>query len=1032
MNEQQVNNVREWEQSAIAPSLIALNLKILLEEEEEIAEWYFGELPRTARRNDGRIRDGYLKTYRDPLKGGWGIEGYDPTDLEAEPELRTFKPDRPRIDKDGKPIKYDFPKNARHNPILPRVSNAIASEIFRSSGVSFLELTKKYAPGELITGVDDDAECQWFWRAVLDHQTIPISLAEGGKKALSLLGQGRCAIAVTSITTWRGERGSNELHPWLALFAPKRHFYLTFDQDIKPKTIKAVNVQCWKLGNALIKAGSSKVKRISWSGTAKGIDDFIYGIQSKYGDRSVTKILRKCYQNARDYRKFTSEKRLPGQIKTVNKQYLQLNDLIEATKFKILIVKSAKGTNKTGLLSELVERDRALRIPSINLSYLERLARELGERLDLPYRTEEGTVSLRNSLGYSLCIDSFSPHNSVPFHPEQWTDAGLAMDEFTQVCQHLARGTTEIKNYRPLITATLGQKLADCWTYNKPIYLLDADANIETIELIYELIQLYCDEPISREELEANTLTLINEYEPSKGDLHFYHEKSPKQIKADLIERMKNGENLLILSSSQKASSADGTINLEKLALKHYKASEVLRIDSTTTGDPSHPAFNLTAEQLIGLIKQVCSTDSLPKTVVKQLNLFAQEKEPPVTVKNYSETRIKVIIASPTICTGISIYGLAGYFDAVFSFQSGNITPNSVRQQLLRLRDFQVPRYLWCPKVGKAFIGSKSTNPIELLTDQKGEAKLSLNLLGIRAAEQLIGSNVCPVTKYWAKVGAKCNRNNYFYREVLLLDLEEEGWNIIESYPHDNSQLQAVWQERKQIKNSSVKEENNAIAEAPELTPEQAKRLQKRKDLTKLQQQQLIKHHLAQKYSLEKVTPELIEADAKKLYSALQLRFWLTLGRQFLKSRDRARLNSLCQSNHGSFFIPDFNLQVYITKVKLLELLKLERFSQQGTEWSNQSPELLELREFVFLDLIRFNQVLGCGIAATDSPITVLQKIQKKVGKRLPCLRNERSGEKRLRIYGAAESRFGLDSVETEIFESWLRSSQQQFSASAA
>ncbi|MDJ0573131.1 MAG: DUF3854 domain-containing protein, partial [Pleurocapsa sp. MO_192.B19] len=731
------HHVAEWQQSGIEQSLIELNLSSL--EEELIAEWYFQYLPKSARRNDGRIRDGYLRAYAEPLKGGWGISGYDPTDWQAEPELRSFKPDSPRIGFDGKPIKYDIPKNAKHNPILPRVSYAIASLIFRNAGLNFLELTQDYAPEEIAEGIEDNAECRWFWQAIAKNPTVPISLTEGGKKCLSLLSQGRCAIAVTSITTWRAERGSNKLHPWLSLFAPNRRFYLTFDQDIKPKTIRAVNGQCIRLGAALIKAGASRVKRISWSGAAKGIDDFILKLHQKYGERSCQKILRKCYQNARDYRRFNQSSRLPGHIKTVNKQYLSANDLSEAAGFKILVVQSAKGTGKTNVLSDLVASDRFTGTPTINLSHLERLARELGNRLDLPYRTEENTTSLRNSLGYSLCIDSFSPLNSIPFHAQQWSDAGLAIDEFTQVLHHLAFGTTEIKKYRKLILRELGQKLADCWTNNKPIRLLDADANLESIELIYDLIQLYSDREISREELEASTLTLVNQYQPSKGNLHLYNEPSPKQIRGDLNNRMESHQNLFILSSSQKSRSGDGTINLEKLAQKKYKPSEILRIDSQTTSDPEHPAFGINGDNLSKLIKA---------------GLY------------------KVIIASPTISTGISIDEVDNYFHAVFSFQSGNITPNSVRQQLVRLRDFKVDRYVWCSKTGKSFMGSKSSNPIELLTDQKGEAKLSLSLLGYREAEKLIESNICPLTKYWAKVGAKNNGINYHYREILLADLE--------------------------------------------------------------------------------------------------------------------------------------------------------------------------------------------------------------------------------------------------------------------
>ncbi len=77
----------EWQKSGIAESLIKLNLKILTT--DQIAEWFFQYLPHSARRNDGRIRDGYLRAYSNPLQGGWGIEGYDPTNLEGKPELRS-------------------------------------------------------------------------------------------------------------------------------------------------------------------------------------------------------------------------------------------------------------------------------------------------------------------------------------------------------------------------------------------------------------------------------------------------------------------------------------------------------------------------------------------------------------------------------------------------------------------------------------------------------------------------------------------------------------------------------------------------------------------------------------------------------------------------------------------------------------------------------------------------------------------------------------------------------------------------------
>ncbi len=99
------------------------------------------------------------------------------------------------------------------------------------------------------------------------------------------------------------------------------------------------------------------------------------------------------------------------------------------------------------------------------------------------------------------------------------------------------------------------------------------------------------------------------------------------------------------------------------------------------------------------------------------------------------------------------------------------------------------------------------------------------------------------------------------------------------------------------------------------------------------------------------------------------------------------------ERNGGSLFIPDVNKITNIARVKLLEMCNLDRFLEEGKEWCNHSPELLEVSALVFKDLVHFNQVLRCGIAISDSPITVVQKILKQINQRLPYLRNERDGK---------------------------------------
>ena len=165
----------------------------------------------------------------------------------------------------------------------------------------------------------------------------------------------------------------------------------------------------------------------------------------------------------------------------------------------------------------------------------------------------------------------------------------------------------------------------------------------------------------------------------------------------------------------------------------------------------------------------------------------------------------------------------------------------------------------------------------------------------------------------------------------------------------------------------------------------------------------------------------------------MKLRFWLTMGRKYVEKSDRAKVEKMKERNDGSFFIPDLNKVLQTPKVRLLEMLNLDQFLEEGREWSNKSPEVIELSKFVFGDVVRFNQLLGSGIAITDSPITVLQKSLKQINQRLPYLRNERDGDKRLRIYGAAKSRFDkLEPQEEQMFGKWLAQCQEKFDVPVA
>jgi putative DNA primase/helicase len=163
---------------------------------------------------------------------------------------RRLKPDRPRTDDDGKPVKYESPYGVPNLPYFP--------------------------PGT---------------RAVLQDATIPLLVTEGEKKAAKADQDGFPCIGLVGVDGWsvKRERGANgkgigerELIPGLAAVAWQgRTVIIVYDSDAvtKPEVAYAE----WRLAEALAKHGATvKVIRLppgdpGSDGTPGkvGLDDFL-------------------------------------------------------------------------------------------------------------------------------------------------------------------------------------------------------------------------------------------------------------------------------------------------------------------------------------------------------------------------------------------------------------------------------------------------------------------------------------------------------------------------------------------------------------------------------------------------------------------------------------------------------------------------------------------------------------------------------------------------------------------------------------
>ena len=263
-----MDHLREWKASGVNEELTHLNVVSLEGNSPTEYLLYSNSIPR---RNDGRISEGFLQRYAHTDAGGWWCSGIDV--LSGQEDIwGCFKPDRPRNSCD-KLIKYEHPPKAATGLFALKVPLDLWQNIADSAKTTIA-----------IEDIKSECADMGFWQWLIDRPEVPLCITEGAKKAGALLSAGYATVALPGINNGyrtpkdsSGKRiGKSHLIPQLAKLAtPGRTVYLVFDQDSKPKTVKAVNAAIKKTGYLLQKAGC-QVKVVTWkSSLGKGADDLI-------------------------------------------------------------------------------------------------------------------------------------------------------------------------------------------------------------------------------------------------------------------------------------------------------------------------------------------------------------------------------------------------------------------------------------------------------------------------------------------------------------------------------------------------------------------------------------------------------------------------------------------------------------------------------------------------------------------------------------------------------------------------------------
>ncbi|KOP22537.1 hypothetical protein AMR41_30905, partial [Hapalosiphon sp. MRB220] len=363
---------KHWQEwvvgSAVDPTLAQLNVRSLAG--QEVYEYLLYALDQTARRNDGRLRDCYLRKYAHIEVGGWWVSGLDPQGNWSQMEWGRLKPDNPRInfEKDNKgllrtnivggnakPVKYESP---------PKTPNRVA--YLRVPLHIWHKIAKRYSiplPETIV--VTEVGEALGFWAWVVVHPQIPITLTEGEKKAACLLSLGYVAIALPGI--WNGRVGKKDfderLHPDLIPLAqPGRKFIILFDYETKPKTRWSVYQATIRTGKAIEAVGCScAVAQLP--GPEKGIDDWVVAVGSKAPE--VVSVLIDDAFTLKEYQQsfFTNQNRGLRKYKPdvkVNSRFL--TDAIKKLPSTGLVcLLSDMGTGKTEFLARWRKQHPQLR-----------------------------------------------------------------------------------------------------------------------------------------------------------------------------------------------------------------------------------------------------------------------------------------------------------------------------------------------------------------------------------------------------------------------------------------------------------------------------------------------------------------------------------------------------------------------------------------------------------------------------------------------------------------------------------------------
>ncbi len=971
---------QEWLDSGVDSQIIHLNVQTLTDSETDdhrremvypIAEKLNWKVKRSGRKTALR---------------GWWVSGVDPLNGWQQMLWGRFKPDAatPVMDRvKGKPAKY----------LSPSLGKGSSRLVLLDVPFSVWQLV---ADRYQVT-IDRNDKRAGFWSWVWRRQ-IPVVLTEGEKKAGCLLSAGYAAIALPGIFG-ASRREGNQLIPELAVFTQKaRDFLICFDYESRASVVQQINLAIAKLGYLIPRAvalsdvalsadeaiaEASTVKVVTLPGVEKGVDDFIVARGIADFDALV--------QQAQDFGTWQAARAwaltyTPDEV--VTQRYLES---VNYPNSGFVCIKSPKGTGKTTALRSFLKEHQGDRKVLV-LTHRIQLGRSICQSLGLPWITQVKAEPELEQLGYGLCIDSLHPRSQAKFEPGDWKNAIVVLDEVEQVLWHALNSIT-CANSRVRILSTL--KALVQTVLNSGGLVIAQDADLSDISVDYLLSML--DQPLE-------PWLLINQWKRTElSDTYLYDTKNPAPLLLQLEKMIETGP-VYVSLDSQKVKGRWSSRNLETYLCDRFPDKKVLRIDSETVADFSHPAHSISKDV---------------NAVIKPFD---------------------IVLATPTIGTGVSI-DLMDHFVAVFGIFNGVTSDTESRQALARVRS-QVPRYVWASHYGLGKIGNGSCYYRDIVDSTTKGVKYNIALL--REVDFDLDQGSDPVAlRTWSRMAARVNLSLMHYRQEMKRSLEQEGCQVtivtddavkilgdrytveaqydltmgtlqVEGYEylsryHDPDEVDYLYQTMTQVRQDNQQAEAIAISSSEEmpgtsLEPDSHQRYRQRK------------RELKSRYAVD-VTADLSLKDEQGWHTQLRLHYYLMHDPLFVRLRDRAMLDAQLQRGNGMLALQDVKL--ITAQVEMLRALGVVGLLDPERRTRTTDEDVQRMWAMVLAHRKDVRMLFGINVTDKTAPMTAIQLMLSKMNLKLVCVSRDRNlvngCRGGLRVY-----QFVVPTDDrSEIFEQW-------------